>query len=72
MEAVYLHSESYPAGDPRTFAAIGGEIDDYIRLTLADVKQFHADFFDASNKELAVVGDFDPAEVERLAADLFG
>ena len=72
LKALYLHTESYPEGDPRGFAASDGGIDDYIRLTLADVRQFHADFFGASNGELAVVGDFDPAEVQKLATDLLG
>jgi zinc protease len=41
-------------------------------LTLDDVKKFYKDFYGASNAELAVVGDFDAKEVEKLANDLFG
>ena len=44
----------------------------YKKLTLADVKKFYADFYGASNAELAVVGDFDAAEVQKLATELFG
>ncbi len=40
-------------------------------LTLEDVRQCHRDFFGASRSELAVVGDFDPAEVTKLAGELF-
>ena len=36
------------------------------------MKKFHADFYGASNAELAVVGDFDAAEIQKLAAELFG
>jgi zinc protease len=36
------------------------------------VKKFYADFYGASNAELAVVGDFDVAEVQKLAAELLG
>jgi zinc protease len=52
---------------PRTFTPDSGK-----KLTLADVIRFHADFFGASDTELAVVGDFDPGEVQKLAADLLG
>lgn len=41
-------------------------------LTLDDVKKFYKEFYGASNGELAVVGDFDAKEVEKLATDLFG
>ena len=48
------------------------EIDNYKKLTLDDVKKFYADFYGASNAELAIVGDFDAAEVQKLATELFG
>jgi zinc protease len=41
-------------------------------VTLEDVKRCHRDFLGASHAELAVVGDFDPDEVTRLAQELFG
>jgi len=41
-------------------------------LTLEDVRRCYADFFGASNSELAVVGDFDPEAVVRIATELFG
>ena len=41
-------------------------------LTLDDVRRCYAEFVGASDSELSVVGDFDPAEVERLASGLFG
>ena len=40
--------------------------------TLDDVKKFYADFYGASNGEVAVVGDFDAKEVEKMVAELFG
>ncbi len=40
-------------------------------LTLEDVKRCYSDFFGASNSELAVVGDFDPDPITRLATELF-
>ena len=41
-------------------------------LTLDDVRKCYAEFYGASNSELAVVGDFDPDQVARLAEELFG
>ena len=37
-----------------------------------DAKRCHDEFYGASNSELALVGDFDPEEITRLAEDLFG
>jgi zinc protease len=39
---------------------------------VGDVKAFHKDFYGASNAELAIVGDFDPAEVQALVTTHFG
>src|SRR5258708_30471930 len=40
-------------------------------LSLAAVRRGYADFYGASDSELAVVGDFDPGEIARLAQELF-
>jgi len=40
-------------------------------LTLEEARQCHRDFFGASRSELAVVGDFDPDEIIKLAGELF-
>jgi zinc protease len=72
LNALNRHLNPYPAGDPREVQTYEESIDGLKKLTLADVKKFYADFYGASNAELAVVGDFDVAEVEKLAAELFG
>src|SRR6266705_505899 len=41
-------------------------------LSLDDIKRCYADFYGASDSELAVVGDFDPEQIARLAQELFG
>ncbi len=66
------HLAPYPAGDPRAVLTPDESIAELKKVTLDDAKKFYADFFGASNAELAVVGDFDSAEVEKLAAELFG
>jgi zinc protease len=72
INAVRRHVSPYPKGDPRYYPTFDEEIENYKALTLADVKKFYADFYGASNAELAIVGDFDPAEIQKLAAELFG
>jgi len=63
---------AYPPGDPRYVATLDERIDLLKKVTLAEAKQFYVDFYGASNAELAVVGDFDAAEVRKLAEELFG
>ncbi|HMG59520.1 MAG TPA: pitrilysin family protein, partial [Burkholderiales bacterium] len=41
-------------------------------LSVDDAKRCYADFYGASDSELAVVGDFDPEQIARLAQELFG
>jgi zinc protease len=62
----------YPAGDPRYVPTVDESVDQLKKVTLADAKKFYTEFYGASNAELAVVGDFDAAEVEKLAGELFG
>jgi zinc protease len=66
----YLNA-AYPAGDPRYSLTIDENIDQLKKVTLEEAKKFYADFYGASNAELAVVGDFDAAEVQKLAQELF-
>ena len=66
----YLNA-AYPPGDPRYTLTIDENIDQLKKVTLEEAKKFYADFYGASNAELAVVGDFDPAEVRKVAEELF-
>jgi zinc protease len=72
VNAMNRHLSPYPSGDPRAIATFDEDIESYKKATLADVKKFYTDFYGASNAELAVTGDFDVAEVQRLAEELFG
>jgi zinc protease len=72
INALRRHVSPYPQGDPRYIPTFDEEIENYKKLTQADVKKFYADFYGASNAELAIVGDFDPAEIQNLATELFG
>ena len=62
----------YPKADVRYVPTIDEQIDELKRVTLEDVKQFHAQFYGASNGELVVAGQFDRETLRKAATDLLG
>ena len=72
INAMNRHLNDYPPGDPRAIPTADESIDGLKKLTLADVKKFYGEFYGASHAELAVIGDFDAAQVQKLAGELFG
>jgi zinc protease len=72
LTQLYRHLAPYPIGDPRATPTPEESLDAMRKVTLDEVKKFYGDFYGASNAELAVVGDFDPAEIQKLAAELLG
>jgi zinc protease len=70
--ALRKHYSKYPQGDPRAVSTIEEDIDALKKVTLAETKKFYTDFFGLSNAELAIVGDFDPAEIRKLVEQEFG
>ncbi|MGO4883489.1 MAG: M16 family metallopeptidase [Bryobacteraceae bacterium] len=62
----------YPKGDVRGTLSIPEEIDEVKAVKVEDARAFYKHFYGASNGELAVVGDFDPAEVKKEIGILFG
>jgi zinc protease len=62
----------HPKGDVRATLTPDEQMDELRKATLDEAKKFYKDFVGASNAEFAVVGDFDPVEVGKLASDLFG
>src|SRR5579885_1349504 len=72
VQTMNRHLSNYPPGDPRTIQTFDESLADLKKLTLDDLKKFHAAFYGADHAELAVVGDFDAAEVQKLATELFG
>ena len=70
--ALAPRSNPYPDGDPRYAPTLDEELA-WIKARHADdVKKFHAQFYGASNAELAIVGDFDPDAMRALVTELFG
>ncbi len=62
----------YPRGHVLYASSTEEQIEDLQKVTLDDVRQFHDKFYGASAGEFVVVGQFDPAPVQKLAAELFG
>src|SRR5205085_8985955 len=62
----------YAKGHPRYVPLPDEQIEQYKATTIAEVRKFYTEFYGASTGELAAVGDFDDAEVARIAADAFG
>ncbi len=42
------------------------------KVTLDDVRKFYAQFYGAGEGEIAISGQFDPAQVQKLVTELFG
>jgi zinc protease len=63
---------AYPRGDVRYVPTADEQIEDLKKVTLDDVKKFYQQFYGASVGEFAVSGQFNPAEISKLAGDLFG
>lgn len=69
--ALARHMNTYPKGDVRYAETPDEQIASIKATSLDDAKKFYSDFYGASNAELAVVGDFDPKEIQALATELF-
>ncbi len=70
--ALARHMNPFPKGDVRYVTTAEEDIELIKSLTLDAVRQFHREFYGASEGELSLIGDFDAAEVQKLAASLLG
>ena len=66
------HLNPYPPEHWLYTPTLAERIERLQALSVDDLKRCHADFYGATDGELAVVGDFDPDETVRLADELFG
>ncbi len=71
FDALSSQFNTYPAGDPRHAPSIAARIEAAQKVALEDVKAFHAELWGGSRGQIAVVGDFEPGEVEPLVRELF-
>lgn len=65
------HINRYPLDDPRAALSVEENLERLKAATLEQAKQFYKDFYGASHGEIAVVGDFEPAEIQALIESLF-
>ena len=70
--ALDRYRNPYPPDDVRYRPTLDEEIGKLSATNLDDLRAFHKTFFGATHAELAIVGDFDPATLRPLLADLFG
>jgi zinc protease len=62
---------TYPKGDWRYSPSLEESLADAKAVKLEDAKRFHDEFYGADPADIAIVGDFDPAEVEAQLKALF-
>ena len=66
--ALYRHGNPYPRGHVRYVDNLDEQIAATQAAKLETIKAFHGEFYGASHSELAVVGDFDPKDLQALVA----
>ena len=66
------HMNPYPQGHPSYTPTFEEEIDAINAVTLEQMRQFYADFYGADRGHMAIVGDFDPAEITPIVEEIFG
>ncbi len=70
--AFQRHHSRYPKGDVRYVGTIEEQIDDFKKVTLDEARAFYNQFYGASDGEFVASGQFDRAELTKLASELFG
>jgi zinc protease len=58
----------YAANDVRYVPTVDEERASYAAVSVKDLRDFHSGFYGASNAEVSIVGDFDPAAIRELVA----
>src|SRR5262249_49481043 len=66
-----IYHEIFPKDHPY-YAYVIGSHEDIEASRLDDVRKFFATYYSPSNASLAIVGDFEPAQVKQLVQKYFG
>jgi zinc protease len=72
MEMDRHMNPQYSRGDVRYTSTIDERIEDLNKLTLDDARQYYKQFYGASEGEIVISGQFDPAQMKKLVTELFG
>lgn len=70
--ALERHLNPRPKGHPNYTPTFDEQIDAIKAVTIDDVRAFYRQFYGAARGHMAIVGDFDPAEIEPIVAEIFG
>ena len=70
-EAMNKRFNHWPAGHPFAFRTLDENLAATRAVKLEDVRAFHRDFYGTAVGEVAVVGDFDPAQMKQQLQELF-
>ncbi len=70
MIALMRRVNPYPPGHPRYVSTIEESIEQWQALTVGNVSELYQDYLGATHGELAIVGDFDPAEIQLVIEDM--
>jgi zinc protease len=62
----------YQRGDVHYTSTIDEQIEDLKKVTLDEVRTFYTQFYGAGEGEITISGQFDPAQMQKLVAELFG
>jgi zinc protease len=65
------HLSPYPRGHFRYVSTPDERLEDLKKITLDQVRQFYKDFYGASDATITISGQFDPAKLQKLVAELF-
>lgn len=71
ITAFSRHLSPYPKEDVRYRPLPDEEIEQVKAVTIEDIKRFYDTFYGIANAQIAVVGDFDATEMEKLGNELF-
>jgi zinc protease len=69
--ALQRHFNIFPAGDIRNVRSYEEQEDAIKAIKASDLREFHKQFYGAAKGEVAVIGDFDEAEVVAALRDAF-
>ena len=71
-EALARHFNAYPKGDWRHVPSLDEALAEAKAVKRDEVVQFHRQFYGASDAQIAIVGDFDPAVVKKALQEALG